>query len=69
MTAEPYAWDAAPRHHLRARLDALYCILYGISHEDEQRHHGVYLTKELILGYMNALAAGDTITTLAYPAP
>ena len=78
---EPFAWNAAERRHLRARLDALYFILYGISRDDAayvldsfpitrqddaREHNGVYLTKELILGYMNALAAGDTETVLAY---
>ena len=80
---EPFGWDAEQRRHLRARLDALYFILYGISREDaayildsftitrreDEQQHGVYLTKELILGYMNALAAGDTATVLAWPAP
>lgn len=62
-------------------MDALYFILYGISREDAacvldsfsitrqddaREHNGVYLTKELILEYMNALAAGDTATVLAY---
>lgn len=35
--------------------------------DDEREHNGVYLTKELILGYMNALAAGDTETVIARP--
>ena len=49
---------------MRARLDALYFILYGLDQDDaayvmdsfpitrrndEQAHHGVYVTKELIL--------------------
>ena len=72
---EPFGWDVEQRRHLRARLDALYFMLYGLDREDaayvmdsfpitrrndEREHDGVYLTKELILGYMNALAAGDT---------
>ena len=61
--------------------DALYFMLYGISRDDAayvldsfpvtrssdaREHNGLYLAKALILGYMNALAAGDTesITTL-----
>lgn len=32
---------------------------------DQQAHHGQYLTQDLILGYMNALAAGDYKTVLA----
>ena len=70
------------RQHLRARLDALYFILYGISRDDaayvldsfpitrrndEQAHNGRYLTKELILAYMNALSAGDTESVIALP--
>ncbi len=77
---EPYGWDVAQRRHLRARLDALYFILYGLDRDDaayvmdsfpitrrndEQAHHGVYVTKELILAYMSALEAGDTETVIA----
>ena len=76
---EPYGWDVGERRHLRARLDALYFLLYGLDRDDaayvmdsfpitrrndEREHNGVYLTKELILGYMNALAAGDTETVI-----
>ncbi len=57
----------------RARLDALFFQLYGISRddaayildtfpivrEDDEKSFGRYLTKELILAYMNAIAAGD----------
>ena len=76
---EPYGWDVEERRHLRARLDALYFILYGLDRDDaayvmdsfpitrrnDERDHGKYLTKELILGYMNALAAGDAETVIA----
>ena len=77
---EPYGWDVENRRHLRARLDALYFLLYGLDRDDaayvldsfpitrrndEGANDGRYLTKELILGYMNALSAGDTETTLA----
>ena len=77
---EPYVWDVEERRHLRARLDALYFLLYGLDRDDaayvmdsfpitrrndEREHNGVYLTKELVLGYMSALAAGDTETTIA----
>ncbi len=77
---EPYGWDVEQRRHLRARLDALYFILYGLDRDDaayvmdsfpitrrndEQAHHGVYVTKELILAYMSALEAGDTETVVA----
>jgi len=71
----PIIWDEAERRHLRARLDALYFMLYGISDEDDIRYilstfpiverkdreafDGVYLTRELILWYKRALEAGD----------
>ncbi len=76
---ELYVWDVEERRHLRARLDALYFLLYGLERDDaayildsfpitrdndEQEHNGIYLTKELILGYMNALSAGDTETVI-----
>ena len=31
---EPFVWDEEERRHLRARLDALYFHLYGLSRED-----------------------------------
>jgi hypothetical protein len=71
----PFVWDEAERRHLRARLDALYFILYGITDEDDigyvlstfpiverkdrEVFDGVYLTRELILWYKRALEAGD----------
>ncbi|MFL5259407.1 MAG: hypothetical protein ACJ8AS_06605, partial [Hyphomicrobiales bacterium] len=70
----PIIWDEAERRHLRARLDALYFILYGITDEDDIRYilstfpiverkdreaSGCYLTAELILWYKRALEAGD----------
>ena len=76
---EPFGWDVEERRHLRARLDALYFLLYGLDRDDaayvmdsfpitrrnDEREHGKYLTKELILSYMNALAAGDAETVIA----
>jgi hypothetical protein len=76
---EPFEWDEEDRRHRMARLDALYFNLYGLSREeaayvldtfpivreqDESRWNR-YRTKELVLGYMNALEAGDTKTVLA----
>ena len=76
----PFVWDEKERRHLRARLDALYLHLYALDRddagyvldtfpiirkEDETQFDGRYRTKELILAYMNALAAGDTETLLA----
>ena len=72
---DPFIWNEKERRHLRARLDALYFILYGLEREDaayvldtfpivrrqdEAQFDGQYLTKDMILAYMNALAAGDT---------
>ena len=69
----PFVWDVEARRHLRARLDALYFHLYGLSREDagyvlgtfsivrrqDEAEFGSYRTRELVLAYMNALAAGD----------
>ncbi len=74
----PFAWDAEDRRHRIARLDALYFRLYGLDREEvayvldtfpivrdqDERVFGRYRTKELVLGYMNALAAGDAETVL-----
>ena len=75
----PFVWNEEVRHHLRARLDALYFHLYGLSREEagyvlgtfpivrdkDQERFGSYRTRDLILAYMNALAAGDTETVVA----
>ena len=75
-TGLPFTWDAEERRHLRARLDALYFHLYGLSRDDtvyildtfpivrrqDEKEFGDYRTKRLVLAYMNALAAGDTET-------
>ena len=45
-TAPPFIWNEEERRHLHARLDEA-----AFSH---------YRTKELVLAYYNALAAGDT---------
>lgn len=73
---DPFVWDETERRQLRARLDALYFHLYGVTDPDDVRYilstfpiverkdrtafDGVYLTAELISWYMRALAAGDT---------
>ena len=79
---EPYRWNREERRHLRARLDALYFLLYGLDRDEaayvmdsfpitrrnaERQHDGVYMTKDLILHYMGALEAGDTETVVALP--
>ena len=70
----PFIWKDEERRHLRARLDALYFHLYGLSKDDAayildtfpgvRRHNeaafGRYRTKAMILAYFNALSAGDT---------
>ena len=75
----PFAWDEEERRHLRARLDALYFHLYGLSREDaeyvlgtfpivrreDEKEFGRYRTRDLVLAYMSALAAGDTETVVA----
>ena len=70
----PYKWDETRRLHLRAKLDAIYFLLYGITNREDARYiystfpivereevgsHGRYLSQELCLAWMNALAAGD----------
>lgn len=75
----PFIWDEEDRRHLRARLDALYFHLYGITRDDaayilstfpivqreDTTRFGTYRTRNLILAYMNALTAGDTDTMVA----
>ena len=75
----PFIWDDEERRHLRARLDALYFHLYGLSRDDadyilstfpivqreDEAEFGTYRTRSLILAYMSALAAGDTDTRVA----
>ena len=75
----PFIWDEEERRHLRARLDALYFHLYGLSKDDagyilgtfpivqrqDQAAFGRYRTREQVLAYMNALTAGDTETVVA----
>ena len=75
----PFVWDEEERRHLRARLDALYFHLYGLSRDDagyvldtfpivrrgDKAAFGRYHTRDLILAYMSALAAGDTETEVA----
>ncbi len=75
----PFAWDPEDRRHRMARLDALFFRLYGLDRDDaayilgtfpivqeaDERAFGRYRTRDLILGYMNALAAGDIDSVLA----
>ena len=74
----PFIWNDEERRHLRARLDALYFLLYGLSRDDadyvlstfpivrkdDEKRFGAYRTRDLVLAYMNALDAGDTETVV-----
>ena len=76
---EPFIWDEEERRHLRARLDALYFHLYGLSRDDaeyvldtfpivrreDEAAFGKYRTRDMTLAYMNALAAGDVEVRVA----
>lgn len=70
----PFAWNADRRLKLRAKIDAIYFHLYGITDRDDVRYvystfpivereetdqHGRYLSRDLCLAWMSALAAGD----------
>ena len=70
----PFPWDADRRLRLRAKLDALYFHLYGVTNRDdiryiystfpivqreEEKAWGRYRSLDLSLAYTNALAAGD----------
>lgn len=75
----PFRWDEEDRRHRLARLDALFFRLYGLDRDDaayvldtfpivkreDEARFVRYRTKELVLGYMNALAAGDIDSVLA----
>lgn len=71
----PFIWDSERRLVLRAKLDAIFFHLYGITDRDDIRYiystfpiverqekaayGGKYRSCELCLSYMNALAAGN----------
>ena len=70
----PFRWDEDRRLNLRAKLDALYFQLYGVTDRDDIRHvystfpiverqeqeaYGVYRSRDLFLALMNALSAGE----------
>lgn len=81
-TGKPFQWDETDRARRRARLDALYFMLYfptktkeeiaalretaeyifstfPIVEREDMATHGRYLSRDLCLAYINALAAGD----------
>ena len=70
----PFRWDPERRLRLRAKLDALFFHLYGVTDRDDVRYvystfpiverqetasYGRYRSRDLCLAYMNALAAGE----------
>lgn len=71
----PFTWDEDRRLRLRAKLDAVFFHLYGITDREDVRYiystfpiveeqetgayGGVYKSREFCLAYMNALAAGQ----------
>jgi hypothetical protein len=70
----PFAWDDDRRLKLRAKLDAVFFHLYGITNredvkyiystfpiveEQEKKVYGTYRSLELCLAYMNALSSGQ----------
>jgi hypothetical protein len=71
----PFVWNEEGRRHLRARLDALYGLsrddadyilsTFPIVRREDEAQFGAYRTRDLVLAYMNALAAGDTETVVA----
>jgi hypothetical protein len=76
----PFGWDEEDRLRRRARLDAVFFHLYGldgdtvqyvlgtfhvIQREEEERHAGRFRSRDLILGYMAALAAGKPDAPIA----
>ena len=73
-TGPPFAWDEERRLHLKCQLDALFFHLYGLTEgeageildtfpivkrQDEARYSGKFRTRDLILGYSRAYAAGN----------
>ena len=70
----PFPWDEDRRLFLRAKLDAVFFHLYGVTDRDDIRHiystfpiverqevdaYGRYRSVDLCLAWMNALATGD----------
>ena len=70
----PFAWDEERRLILRAKLDAIYFHMFGITDRDDVRYiystfpiverhemtaYGQYRSCELCLAWLSALAAGD----------
>ena len=71
---DPFVWDDDRRLQLRAKLDAVFFHLYGVTDRDDIRYiystfpivkrqetaaYGQYRSCDLCLAYMNALASGQ----------
>jgi len=69
----PFRWDEERRLHLRAKLDAVFFHLYGVTDRDDIRYvystfpiverqetseYSRFRTRDLCLAYLNALSAG-----------
>ncbi len=69
----PFPWNLERRLHLRAKLDALFFHLYGVTDRDDVRYvwstfpimerqevqaYGRYRSRDLCLAYLNTLSAG-----------
>ena len=76
----PFIWDDDRRLRLRAKLDAVFFHLYGVTDRDDIQYvystfpiverqeieaYGRYASRDLCLGYVNALAAGDPDAEIA----
>ncbi len=76
----PFAWDEERRLFLRAKLDAVFFHVYGVTDRDDVRYvystfpivereetaaYGTYRSRELCLAWMNALAAGHPDAEIA----
>ncbi len=70
----PFVWDEERRLHLRAKLDAVFFHLYGVTDRDDVRYiystfpiverqetttYSRYRSRDLCLAWLNALAAGE----------
>ena len=78
----PFIWDPVRRFQLRCEIDAAFFRLYGISRDDtgyildtfpvlarsEEREHGEYRTKRVVLATYDALAAA-TAQGVLYDSP
>ena len=76
----PFVWDEERRLFLRAKLDAVFFHLYGVTDRDDARYvystfpiveheetaaYGGYRSRDLCLAWMNALAAGHPDAEIA----